>query len=87
MMWTDPTGAGWGGAPKLHLLRARMPWPDLLFKDFIPLRDLASTKDGTRHERPQSETCTMGRGAPAPHRFINKNAPHCCEAFGAENET
>ena len=55
MMWTDPTGAGWGGAPMLHLLRARTPWPDLLFKDFIPLRDLESTKDGTRHERPQSE--------------------------------
>ena len=36
MMWMDPTGAGWGGAPMLDLLRAKMPWPDLLFKDFIP---------------------------------------------------
>ena len=36
MMWTDSTGAGWGGAPMLDLLRAKMPWPGLLFKDFIP---------------------------------------------------
>ena len=36
MMWVDPTGAGWGGTPMLDLLRAKMPWPDLLFKDFIP---------------------------------------------------
>ena len=36
MMWMDPTGAGWGGTPMLDLLRAKMPWPDLLFKDFIP---------------------------------------------------
>ena len=36
MMWVDPTGAGWGSTPMLDLLRAKMPWPDLLFKDFIP---------------------------------------------------
>jgi hypothetical protein len=32
-----------------------------------------------------SEACTMGRGQ--IHRSTNKNAPHCCEAFGSENET
>ena len=33
-----------------------------------------------------SETCTMG-GRGQTSRPTNKNAPHCCEAFGAENET
>ena len=36
MMWMDPTGLSWGGEPMLDLLRAKMPWPELLFKDFIP---------------------------------------------------
>ncbi|MBQ9892944.1 MAG: hypothetical protein IJM35_07310 [Bacteroidales bacterium] len=36
MMWTDPTGVSWGGEPMLDLLRSKMPWPDILFKDFIP---------------------------------------------------
>jgi len=36
MMWVDPTGNGWGGAPMLDLLRAKMPWPDVLIRDFIP---------------------------------------------------
>ena len=36
MMWVDPSGNGWGGAPMLDLLRAKMPWPEILFKDFIP---------------------------------------------------
>lgn len=36
MMWIDPSGMGWGGAPMLDLLRAKMPWPEVLFKDFIP---------------------------------------------------
>lgn len=36
MMWVDPTGAGWGGTPLLDMLRAKMPWPDVFFKDFIP---------------------------------------------------
>ena len=36
MMWMDPTGVSWGGEPMLDLLRAKMPWPDVLFKDFIP---------------------------------------------------
>ena len=36
MMWTDPTGISWGGEPMLDLLRAKMPWPDIFFKDFIP---------------------------------------------------
>ncbi len=34
MMWMDPTDAGWGGM--LDLLRAKMPWPDVFFKDFVP---------------------------------------------------
>ena len=36
MMWTDPTGVSWGGEPMLDLLRAKMPWPDVFFKDFVP---------------------------------------------------
>ena len=36
MMWVDPSGNGWGGAPMLDLLRAKMPWPELFFKDFKP---------------------------------------------------
>ena len=35
MMWIDPSGNGWGGAPMLDLLRAKMPWPNVFFKDFI----------------------------------------------------
>lgn len=34
MMWIDPSGNGWGGAPMLDLLRAKMPWPDI-FNDFV----------------------------------------------------
>ncbi len=36
MMWTDPTGVAWGGEPLLELLRAKMPWPDIFFQNFIP---------------------------------------------------
>ena len=36
MMWMAPTGVSWGGEPMLDLLRAKMPWPDVLFKIFIP---------------------------------------------------
>ena len=36
MMWLDPTGASWGGEPMLELLRAKMPWPDIFFRNFIP---------------------------------------------------
>jgi hypothetical protein len=36
MMWMDPTGVSWGGEPMLDLLRNKMPWPDVLFKNFIP---------------------------------------------------
>ena len=36
MMWMDPTGVSWGGAPMLEILRAKMPWPEVLFRDFIP---------------------------------------------------
>ena len=35
MMWADPSGVSWGGEPMLDLLRAKMPWPDVFFKDFI----------------------------------------------------
>ena len=34
MMWIDSSGNGWGGAPMLDLLRAKMPWPDI-FNDFV----------------------------------------------------
>ena len=36
MMWMDPTGVSWGGEPMLAILRSKMPWPDIFFKDFIP---------------------------------------------------
>lgn len=36
MMWMDPTGVSWGGEPLLEMLRARMPWPDVFFRDFVP---------------------------------------------------
>ena len=36
MMWIDPTGVKWGGEPLLELLRAKMPWPDIFFRHFIP---------------------------------------------------
>ena len=36
MMWVDPSGNGWGGAELLDMLRAKMPWPDIFFKDFVP---------------------------------------------------
>ena len=36
MMWIDPTGATLGGEPLLKMLRAKMPWPDVFFKNFIP---------------------------------------------------
>ena len=36
MMWMDPSGISWGGEPMLDILRAKMPWPDIFFKDFIP---------------------------------------------------
>ena len=36
MMWIDPSGAMWGGEPLLELLRAKMPWPDIFFRNFIP---------------------------------------------------
>lgn len=35
MMWLDPTGAMWGGEPLLEMLRAKMPWPDLFFRNFV----------------------------------------------------
>ena len=36
MMWVDPSGNGWGGAELLDMLRAKMPWPDVFFKNFVP---------------------------------------------------
>ena len=36
MMWMDPTGVSWGGEPMLDLLRAKMPWPEVFFRNFIP---------------------------------------------------
>lgn len=35
MMWVDPSGNGWGGAPILDLLRDKMPMSDVFFKNFI----------------------------------------------------
>jgi len=36
MMWIDPSGKMWGMEPLLDMLRAKMPWPDIFFKNFIP---------------------------------------------------
>lgn len=36
MMFIDPTGAMWGMDPMLDMLRDKMPWPDIFFRDFIP---------------------------------------------------
>ena len=36
MMWIDPSGQIWGMEPLLELLRAKMPWPDIFFRNFIP---------------------------------------------------
>ena len=36
MMWIDPSGQKWGMEPLLEMLRAKMPWPDVFFKNYIP---------------------------------------------------
>ena len=36
MMWIDPSGQMWGMDPLLEMLRDKMPWPDIFFKNFIP---------------------------------------------------
>jgi len=36
MMWIDPSGQMWGMEPLLEMLRAKMPWPDIFFRDFVP---------------------------------------------------
>ena len=36
MMWIDPSGQMWGMEPLLEMRRAKMPWPDIFFKNFIP---------------------------------------------------
>lgn len=36
MMWIDPMGVAWGGEPLLEMLRDKMPWPDIFFRNFIP---------------------------------------------------
>ena len=47
MMWVDPSGNGWGGAPMLDLLRDKMPWPDTLIEG-LPL---------VAHNSPFDEGC------------------------------
>jgi len=36
MMWIDPSGMMFGMEPLLVMLRDKMPWPDVFFKNFIP---------------------------------------------------
>ena len=36
MMFIDPTGAMWGMESMLDTLRAKMPWPEIFFRDFRP---------------------------------------------------
>lgn len=46
MMWMDPSGVSWGGEPMLDLLRAKMPWPDVFFRNFIPSGFVLLTVNG-----------------------------------------
>ena len=46
MMWIDPMGVMWGGEPLLELLRAKMPWPDIFFRNFIPSGFVLLTLNG-----------------------------------------
>lgn len=36
MMWIDPSGKIWMMDPILEILREKMPWPDVFFRNFIP---------------------------------------------------
>jgi len=36
MMWIDPYGKMWGMDPLLEMLRSKMPWPDIFFRNLIP---------------------------------------------------
>jgi len=36
MMWIDPSGKMWMMDPILDILREKMPWPDIFFRNFIP---------------------------------------------------
>ena len=46
MMWIDPSGQMWGMEPLLEMLRTKMPWPDVFFKDFIPSGFVLLTLNG-----------------------------------------
>ncbi|MCR4738388.1 MAG: hypothetical protein K5846_09570 [Bacteroidales bacterium] len=46
MMWIDPSGAKFGMDPLLVLLREKMPWPDLFFRNFIPSGFVLLTLNG-----------------------------------------
>lgn len=36
MMWIDPTGKMWGMDQLLEMMRAKMPWPDIFFRNLVP---------------------------------------------------
>lgn len=36
MMWIDPSGKMWMMDTILDMLREKMPWPDIFFRNFIP---------------------------------------------------
>lgn len=36
MMWLDPSGRLFMLDPLLDMLRAKMPWPEIFFRDFMP---------------------------------------------------
>ena len=46
MMWIDPSGQKWGMEPLLEMLRAKMPWPNVFFKNFIPSGFVLLTVNG-----------------------------------------
>ena len=54
MMWMDPSGVSWGGGPMLDMLRAKMPWPDVFFKDFIPSGSAWSVESSSCYGLPLS---------------------------------
>lgn len=46
MMWTDPSGKMWMMEPLLDDLRAKLPWFEVFFKNFIPSGFVLLTVNG-----------------------------------------
>lgn len=46
MMWIDPSGKMWMLDVVLEMLRDKMPWPDIFFRNFIPSSFVLLTVNG-----------------------------------------